>query len=445
MHSSPAVTANSAPESLRVVLFAIHAWPVVEPRAVAPFGGAETRAWTFARSLAADPFVDCRFVVRTRSPLIRHHRQDGALIVPLPEPLWPIRLQVSKHVSRQSGFPGIRMNSWHPALIWQLPLLAAAYPFRQRRSRAGEPDPRYVRIPGDVFVTFGVNSTSAAVVASAAATDRPSVLCLAWDGDLSPEYLTNPQQRNRYGDTGELCVRTIHSATTIVTQTGWQQRVLLERFGRRSTVIANPIDLAEWDRRLNEDSTSSSAPEKVCLWIGRADSHHKYPERVFRIAIKCPDSRFLMVISGGNETLAQSLRETAPPNVSFCGTVPFPEMPALFRQAFAILSTSEQEGLSNVFLQAVASGVPILSLTVGDEFLQNSRGGLVANGDEELLVSWIRQAQQGCLPDPDVDLVAARNYVIEQHDARRQATRFKEHLLETIRTHQSSESESEVS
>lgn len=420
---------------MHAVLFALHAGPLLKRGSTRPVGGMETRAWTFARALAADTNCECSFVVQSPWPLPRQRRQDGVRICPVAAPLWSLRKQVSERITRTPGFPGFQITAPHPALLWQIPLLATARSVRHIWKRIRGGPPRFAALPGDVFVTFGVNSTSAEVMAAAAQTGRPSVLCVAWDGDLSTDYLDHPERRNAYGDTGSVCRDVLQSATAIVVQTEWQQRALQERFHRSSTLIANPIDCSLWQRPSPPQSAKPDLPgaDPYCLWAGRADTHHKFPERVFEIARDCPQVPFLMLLSGGDAAVSARLRRSAPPNVRIRGTVPFEEMPDVLRQAFAVINTSDQEGLPNLFLQAMASGVPILSLYAGEQLLTGSRGGLVAHGDRRQLARWIQAAQNGLLDAIDAD--AARDYVAQHHDISRQAQRLFNVLKETVDCH----------
>jgi glycosyltransferase involved in cell wall biosynthesis len=90
-------------------------------------------------------------------------------------------------------------------------------------------------------------------------------------------------------------------------------------------------------------------------------------------------------------------------------------MPAVLSRAAVYLSTGsrEYEGAPNVFLQAGASGVPILSLEVSTELLEETPCGTTAGGDLHRLAESLKEYWN----DPAARHKAGqmgRNYV-EQH------------------------------
>lgn len=104
-----------------------------------------------------------------------------------------------------------------------------------------------------------------------------------------------------------------------------------------------------------------------------------------------------------------------PGRVEFVGRVD--DAATLYRRANVFLLTSDHEGTPNVVLEAMASGVPILSTKVGDvpDLLgEGTRGRLAAPGDLDGLVSALREL----LGDPHVPARLADHalaYVQSQH------------------------------
>lgn len=406
---------NRQPPSPRLsaCLVALNAGPVLSPDVAGRIGGLETRAWMFARGLVQQG-GDIRFVVRlSRAPAAPE--VERVRIVPMLDRLYPMREAARTCVGKRAGFPWIELHRWRWRLLWQLPILAAE---RLIRGGGGDPwqaDQRLTDLETDVYCTFGVQSHSATVLASARAAGRPCVLVLGSDGDLDERYTRESSFVSPYGDPGHVCWRILQEVDAIVAQTPAQARMLNERFGRTATVIPNPIDVDEWDTRGKPLATleETGGLERYVLWIGRAESVHKRPLVCLEVARRRPEMSFLMIMNPRDPQVEATVRRDAPPNVRVLSAVPFARMPAVFGRAAAFLNTSSLEGFPNVFLQAALSRVPIASLEVGQEFLEHVGCGCFADGNldevcDGLRSFWKQQADQDRLN-------AARETVIREH------------------------------
>lgn len=135
---------------------------------------------------------------------------------------------------------------------------------------------------------------------------------------------------------------------------------------------------------------ASTEDPEAFLWIGRMVDY-KRPLAFVRLAQALPDVRFRMVCFPLDETppgLAAELeREAAPlPNLELAGLLPRPEVLELIDRSYAVVSTSAAEGMPNIFLEAWARGVPVVSLDYDPDGLIERRGmGLVAGGSEQRL------------------------------------------------------------
>lgn len=411
---------------------ALNAYPVVEPEAARGVGGIETRAWMFARGLLRHAGAEVQFVVR-HSGLPRRDAVDGVRIISLIDRLYDMRAAVGMCVGRRAGFPWVRVHRWRPSLIWQLPVVAAERLLRGGASDPWQPDLRLSELETDVFCTFGVQSHSATVIASAREAGKPVVLILGSDGDLDPEYTAESTFISPYGDRGEVCWRILRESDAIIAQTAEQQEALRERFGRESAVVANPIDVEAWDAGLTQTphSPDTSGLERYALWIGRADAVHKRPQLCVELARMCPEVPFLLIMNPRDAELESRLKREAPPNVRFVSSVPFTRMPAVFARAGVLVNTSLLEGFANTFLQAALSRVPIASLQAGEPFLSELGCGVFARGDLKRLAVGVRDlwSEKPC----DSALERARAYVIERHGLARQAVELAAALIEATK------------
>ncbi len=422
---------TDAQTSLRVCFVALHALPAIDVSLDRPVGGTETRAWTFARGLACREDVKVRIVVRADDPR-EAFQQDDVEIIPLRNRLYSLYESVGRCIEKSPRFPKLRLRRWESKLLWQLPVLAACRLVEGKRRDPWRVDPFYVGQPVDVFCTFGVQANSARVIAAAHASQRKAVLVIGSDGDLDERYTSGSIDVSPYGDVGGVCYDILRMADAIIAQTEKQQQMLRQRFDRQSTVIANPIDLDDWDSRRNTPIPSelSGGLERYVLWIGRAESVHKRPQILLDVARLCPEVDFLMILNPRDRNVEERVRREAPSNVRIVSQVPFDLMPAVFERAVAFVSTSALEGFPNVFLQAAATGVPIASLEVGREFLIASRAGLWADGNvprlaEFLKTAWAEFATGQRSPG------GSRAYVAAEHGLFTQSAKFAQVLRDT--------------
>ena len=132
---------------------------------------------------------------------------------------------------------------------------------------------------------------------------------------------------------------------------------------------------------------STEEPEAF-LWIGRLVDY-KRPLRFARLAESLPEAQFRMVWVKTDETRPELVQELEAAgdrlsNLDLLGQQPHPEVLDLISRAIAVVSTSEAEGMPNVFLEAWARGIPVLSLDYDpDHKIQSLNLGLVAGDSDE--------------------------------------------------------------
>jgi len=413
---------------IRLCLVALNALPVISPHIPGPIGGMETRAWSLARGLARQPDVSVSFVVRDSRPRIPH-QVDGVTLHLLHDRFYLSRESLMLRLQASSRFPWIwlRRPRWSDLFVLPAVILSRLW--------AGKTDPLSPlpickRLPADVFVTFGVQQTSARVIAAARAEGRRSALFLASDVDLDERILTDPHFISSSGDPGAVCRWMLTHADLILCQTPTQQQNI-QKFGREAILLRNPIDLKEWSPG-SVSSTSEMHPSRTAglsryaLWVGRADRQLKQPLLLVELAKQCPKIDFLMVMNRRDEVVEQEVRGTAPPNLKIVEQVPFSEMPAVMQRAAVLINTSPREGFPNTFLQAAACGVPVASLCVEEEFLRESRAGWCAGGDLPALANFLRDCWEGCAQD--FDPVTARDFLFTHHSLERQSAQLATYL-----------------
>lgn len=402
---------DAAATPLRVCFVALNALPAIDARVRGPIGGVETRSWLLARGLASRTGFDVRFVVRHHQPL-RQDMWHGVHVALLIDRLYPVWQAVGQALEKRRRFPWLRVRQWSPRLVWQLPTVAVDRFLRRGKPRYVGVDPRLTAIDADIYCTFGVQTHSAAVIASAHAIDRPAALFLGSDGDLDPLFVEGDQERDPYGTTARVGRSILHDADLIVAQTEAQQQTLRARFGREAVLLPNPIDVEQWDSGLAAPIPVEQAAgfQRYLLWIGRAEGIHKRPQLCLELARRLPEANFLMIMNRSDPGLEARMRRERPSNVGILDQVSFEQMPGVFARAAALVSTSQLEGFPNVFLQAALSRTPIASLEVGERFLQDSQAGECFHGDLDRMAQHLRDLWvKGTIASD------ARDYVIRRH------------------------------
>ena len=122
--------------------------------------------------------------------------------------------------------------------------------------------------------------------------------------------------------------------------------------------------------------------------VARMNAHYKNHSGFLRIAAKIhqrmPDAEFLLV---GDGPLRQQLQNEASAlglgaSAIFLGDRQ--DMPAVLASIDVAVLTSDSESLSNVILEAMAAGLPVVAYSVGgnSELLSHQRGALIPAGNE---------------------------------------------------------------
>ena len=380
---------------MRVCFVSHHAFQLFEPRCSAPIGGAETHAFLLARGLADLERYEVSFVVQT--PRLFRERKVGKIrLWNLGSVFDSIRHDVSQRVDVLDHSPWLRIREWHPSILWGIPILATLRCFRGRPLQSGQPHPLLHKLAPDVICCFGVSGHAATAIASAKEIGCRSILFLESNNDLDERFEKDSTYVTPYGERGDLCYRVLKYADTIVAQSSLQQTILLDRFGRDSVCMTNAVDLTWWDQMSKDECRTFheyAVPSPYVLWIGRADQFHKRPALCLELARLCPSVSFAMILNPGDAAIEREVKTSAPANVTIIPRVPYHEMPAALHGAVAYVSTgsNEYEGSPNVFLQAAASQVPVLTLEVSSEQLQDAGGIVGAEGDLNALASSLRR------------------------------------------------------
>jgi glycosyltransferase involved in cell wall biosynthesis len=179
-------------------------------------------------------------------------------------------------------------------------------------------------------------------------------------------------------------------ADTVVVQSGEQVRLARESLPRRREVVSIPSFCEPAG-----DVAADAAEPDAFLWIGRLTAE-KDPQRFLDLAAALPDARFVLIPVPGSAAPVDSsgVRDAARdlPNLTVSDPLPHRDLMKLVARAAAVVNTSSVEGLPNVFLEAWARGVPVLTLRCDPDGVVAARGlGLAADGSWDRFVAGGRE------------------------------------------------------
>jgi glycosyltransferase involved in cell wall biosynthesis len=177
-----------------------------------------------------------------------------------------------------------------------------------------------------------------------------------------------------------------------------QQLELAEKAG--ITPLALVPSFAEPAEPVSEDADAM-------LWVGRL-ADYKRPLIFVKLAESLPEIRFRMAYLPIDRELTEQVESMAAriPNLELLQTLPRPQLMKELKRTMALVSTSQWEGMPNVFLEAWARSIPVISFEYDpDGLILADDLGVVAGGSTERLAE-LTEALWG---DPERRVVLGRN------------------------------------
>ena len=318
----------SRPTPHMVAIFAPTAAPFFSNARIERIGGAETQLYYMA-SMLADRGIHVRVLT------IRVENRART-----PSPLVSIR------------------NVWTSSSLFPVKALGLA------RHVAGAPSPIYIRAP---------SVAGAIVVLIGRVLGKRVVLGLA--SDLTCIRHKRALRRNLITWT------VLKLSSQVIAQTTHQQRLLRRNFGVESVVFHNVI-------RKKDYSTARAVPfgdrDIDVVWIGTIEPR-KGLEQLIEVTERVPNRRFAVIGGPRPDSREYYIRFLTTldgrPNVVAPGFVEPHLVPNWLARAKLLLHTSgpvaqglTKEGFPNVFLEAWASGLPVVSLHADPDALIASGG-----------------------------------------------------------------------
>ena len=231
---------------------------------------------------------------------------------------------------------------------------------------------------------------------------KPFVYRVASDAECEPRLtrirLARDRWLYRYGRS---------HAHTVLVQSVEQARALELNSGLQGRVASMLVE---------KPDRPPEARDIDVLWIANL-LEVKRPDRIIELARAMPKKRFH--IAGGKLACSAELYETtkraaaALPNVTFHGYLPYKQANALYRRARVFVNTSDLEGFPNAYLQAWASGTPVVTAIDPDNVIRRERLGT-------WIVDWRRlpEAVSALLDDPaklEATSARCRDYIEREY------------------------------
>ncbi len=176
------------------------------------------------------------------------------------------------------------------------------------------------------------------------------------------------------GPEGEKFRWAIHHAYRVICQTEKQKNLLRRTEDIKAEIIPNVIYLP----------APTYVPRHDILWVGQA-VEWKQPELFLRLAMTLQNYNFTMIVMPRDQNYLERLVEKTRDvnNLGFENRVPYQDMATRFERAKLLVNTSRFEGFPYSFTQAMAAGVPIVSLNVDpDGIFEKEQVGVCAQGSE---------------------------------------------------------------
>jgi glycosyltransferase involved in cell wall biosynthesis len=214
----------------------------------------------------------------------------------------------------------------------------------------------------------------------------------------------------------------------IFVQHGQQLAGLHPRLQTKAVILRSMV-------RQVADAKPHSEREQQVVWAAVL-RRPKRPEVLIHIARQAPTIRF--IVCGGTthyqcppgygERIVAELK--AVPNIEYLGQVAPDQVLQIIANAGLLLSTSDEEGFPNTFLEAWASGTPVVSVKIDpDNIIKQVQLGTVSDSVEQTLLDITELLDS---PQRRDDIAArARSYIKDNHSERVILNAFEQTLTQT--------------
>jgi glycosyltransferase involved in cell wall biosynthesis len=236
------------------------------------------------------------------------------------------------------------------------------------------------RADADVYYSSCAGGLAGQVAMFCAWRRRRYVFRVASDSDCLPDALII---RRWYWRDKRLYEYALKQADGVLAQSARQQELLLRNFGRQSS-------LAHMLVGASGSNLDFGHRDIQALWVSNI-RRLKRPDILLDIAAELPQVSFHIVggpVAGERELFDEAQgRARAAPNVTFDGPLAYDDAAALYGRARVFVNTSDMEGFPNTYLQAWASGTPVVAFFDPDGLIAEHGLGIAVRSREEMIVA----------------------------------------------------------
>lgn len=311
---------------VHIVFFATQLYPLAVGKKTG-FGGAETEMWSLARAFSADPDFDVRVLTLAPGP------NDTPIL---------------SNPSVYAVTPPRTLTYQDPWIKRRIAIAKYYYTLFRCLLRQ-HPNVYYAKLAsGEAFIVWLASRVIGAKF----------VFRIEHDWETNLPDLIHHIFRGRTLP-ARLFIHCLKKADLVIVQTNRQGAALKANFGINTTLIPNGHFIPD-----AKEIEARPAARKTVLWVGRAHPM-KRPHLFLDLATRFPQWKFAMVMSPepNHQELFHTIQQQASvlPNLSLIPGVAASEVDDLYRSARMFVLTSEAEGFSNVVLEAMKNGSPVIT------------------------------------------------------------------------------------
>lgn len=241
------------------------------------------------------------------------------------------------------------------------------------------------RADADVYYASCAGTIPAQIAMFCALHGKRFVFRVASDSDCMRGSLLT---KNWYWHYKWMYEQALRRADSILVQSARQQELLLRNFGAHSSIAPLLVDAGRSDIGFQERDIDA-------LWVANLRAV-KRPDVLLDVAEQSPGLRFHMV--GGPLRVAPELFRTSQSRatdlgVHFHGALAYRETNALYGRARVLVNTSDLEGFPNTYVQAWASGTPVIAFFDPDGIIAREGLGVAVTTREQMVEAVQRLAR----------------------------------------------------
>ncbi len=197
--------------------------------------------------------------------------------------------------------------------------------------------------------------------------------------------------------------RVVRKADMVLVQHEGQKQALAKK-GIKSIIFNNLIEL-------NAIPVDPAPVRTDFSYVGALDKRKGFAE-FHELAKRTPSTTYKVVGSPRDSTGYKYFEKLKSfKNVTLFGSLSHPETMKQIYNSKALISTSPMEGFPNIFIEAWACGLPVLSLSFDPgDVIKKEKLGFVADGDFDKMISAMASVE-----DTDEFAKMAKAYVEHNH------------------------------